>query len=236
MTKEMEERLNKANTLREEEKYGESSKIYTECLLELTELNDAEGLIHALSGQSLIYKHHVGKTEKSIYENLTLAFAYESFRVAEDNKDSLDGRVISIACKGLGDALIVKERYDEALVYFERAVEVTTADRCEKGTLKAHVGGVKYKLGKKEEGVKEILEALGDIRTGDMNTYAPRVWETGCLNKLAIASALDGKNDEALKYVTEAIQIEREHNLSIRLKESERILENINTGKTDFGV
>ncbi len=236
MTKEMEERLNRANTLREEEKYGESSKLYTECLLELTGLNDAEGLIHALGGQSLIYKHHIGKTPTSIYENLCLAFAYEGFRVAEDNKNKLSGYVLAIAYRCLGDALLMKDRPNEALIYFEQAMQVSTADKCEKGNLKAHIGGIKYKLGEKEKGIEIIKEALADIRTGDMNSYAPRVWETGCLNKLAIADVLAGNKESALKCVNEAIQIEKEHNLTIRLKESEKILEKINKGETNFVV
>ena len=69
-----------------------------------------------------------------------------------------------------------------------------------------------------------------------MSQYAPRVWETGCLNKLAIASVFDGKKEEALALINESIEIAKTHNLSIRLREAEEILEKINTGRTDFGV
>lgn len=234
MTKEMEERLSKANTLREEEKYGESTKIYTECLLECVKENDADGMVHALGGMSLVFKLQVARGE--LFKRLTLAYAYESYKVAEDNKEKLDGRVLSIAYRCWGDALLTDGKADDGLPYFEKALEITTADKCEKGNLKAHIGGIKYKLGQKEQGIKEIKEALEDIRTGDMTAYAPRVWETGCLSKLAVASALEGKREDALLTINESIKIAEEHNLLIRLREAVEIKEKIEQGRTDFGV
>lgn len=235
MTKEMEERLSRANTLREEEKYGESAGEYTNCLLECLKEKDYEGLVHAFGGMSLVFKHQIGKGGEP-FKRLTLAYAYESYKVAEDNKDKISPYILAIGYRCYGDGLLMSGKVEESVVYFEKAFEVSTADRCEKGNLKAHIGGIKYKLGQKEQGIKEIKEALEDIRTGDMNTYAPRVWETGCLNKLAIASALDNNKDEALGYIKESIQISKDHNLSIRLREAEEILEKINSGRTDFGV
>ena len=235
MTKEMEERLSKANDLREEEKYGESAKEYMECLLELTKINDAEGLIHAFGGMSLVFKHQITKGGEP-FKRLTLAYAYESYKVAEENKDKVSPYNLSIAYRCYGDGLLMSGKVEESIRYFQKALEITTADRCEKGNLKAHIGGIKYKLGQKEQGVKEIKDALADIRTGDMNAYAPRVWETGCLNKLAIAAALDGKKDVALEYINEAVQIAKDHKLTIRLREAEEVLEKIKSGRTDFSL
>ncbi|EKD99878.1 MAG: hypothetical protein ACD_22C00148G0004 [uncultured bacterium] len=236
MTKEMEERLNSANTLREEEKYGESSKLYTECLLELIKLNDAEGLIHALGGQSLIYKIQSRKENSLVYRNLTIAFAKEVNRIAEENKNKLDGRTLSIAYRSWADAILMDERPKEALPIFEKSFAVSTASVCEKGSVKAHIGGIKYLIGEKEEGKRIILEALADIRTGDMDAYAPRVWETGCLNGLAKMYALEGDKELALKTINEAIQIDKDHNLTIRLRESQEILDKINKGENNFSL
>jgi len=236
MTKEMEERLSNANTLREQEKYGEASKIYTECVLELTELNDAEGLIHALGGQSLIYKIQSRKVSSLVYRNLTIAFAKEVNRIAEENKDRLDGRTLSIAYRNWGDAILMDERPKEALPIFEKSYLVSTASVCEKGSVKAHIGGIKYLIGEKEEGKRIIIEALADIRTGEMDTYAPRVWETGCLNGLAKIYALEGDKETALKTINEAIQIDKDHSLRIRLRESQEILDKINKGESNFSL
>ena len=50
MNKEIENRLNNANNLREEEKYGESAKVYTEALIDCVKTDDFEGMVHALGG------------------------------------------------------------------------------------------------------------------------------------------------------------------------------------------
>ena len=231
----MEERLNKANTLREEEKYGESAKEDTETLIDCVKIDDFEGMVHALGGMSLVFKHQIGSGGE-LFKRLTLAYAYESYKVAEENKERINPYIVAIGYRCYGDGLLMSGKVQESVEYFEKALEVTTADRCEKGNLKAHIGGIKYKLGKKEEGIKEIKEALVDIRTGDMNTYAPRVWETGCLNKLAIASVLENDKAEDLVRIKESVEIARTHNLTIRLREAEEILKKIEEGRTDFEV
>ena len=152
MTKEMEDKLNKANTLREEEKYGESAKEYTDCLLDLVRNNDVEGLVHFLGGYSLIYKIQARKETSLLWQNLTLAYAGECYRIAEENKEKLDGRTLSIAYRSWADALLMAGRTQESLPVFEESYRVSTANLCEKGSVKAHIGGVKYLLGQKEEG------------------------------------------------------------------------------------
>lgn len=232
----MEDRLGKANTLREEEKYGESAKEYMECLLDCVKDGDDNGLVHAFGGMSLVMKHQIGKGNNDAFKRLALAYAYEAGKVVDDNKDKVSLYNQSIGYRCYGDGLLMSGKMEEALVYFEKAFEVSPADRCEKGNLKAHIGGIMYKMDKKDEGIKVVLEALEDIRTGDMTQYAPRVWETGCLNKLAIANALDDKKDEALKYIKESVEIAKTHNLTIRLREAEEILKKIEEGRTDFEV
>lgn len=232
----MEERLNKANTSREEEKYGESAKEYTEALIDCVKMGDSEGMVHAFGGMSLVMKHQIGKGNDEAFKRLTLAYAYESYKVAEENKEVVTPYIQAIGYRCYGDGLLMSGKVEESLIYFEKALQISPADKCEKGNLKAHIGGIKYKLGQKEEGIAEIKEALEDIRTGDMSQYAPRVWETGCLNKLAIASALDGNKEEALITIKESVEIARTHNLTIRLREAEEVKKKIEEGRTDFGV
>ncbi len=235
MNKVMEERLNKANTLREEEKYGDSAKEYTEALIDCVKTSDFEGMVHALGGMSLVMKHQIASGGE-LFRRLTLAYAYESYKVVEENGNRISPYIQSIGYRCYGDGLLMSGKVEESLTYFEKSLEISPADRCEKGNLKAHIGGIKYKLGQKDQGIAEIREALEDIRTGDMTQYAPRVWETGCLNKLAIASALEGKKQEALVTIKESVEIARTHNLTIRLREAEEILKKIEEGRTDFGV
>lgn len=236
MNREMEERLSNANDLREKELFGESIKEYTNCLLELIQIDDAEGLIHCLSGQSLIYKILARKNNSLIYRHLTLSFAREALYIAERNLGNLNGQVISIAYSSYGDALLMDSQIKEALLYFEKALVVSTAEVPEKGRLKAHVGGIKYLLGEKQEGQDLILESLSDIRLGDMNAYNIRVWETGALNALSKIYALENNSEKALETIKLSLDIATSHDLSIRKRETEEILAKISSGQTDFSL
>jgi len=235
MDTQIEHKLSKANDLRESENYGESAKLYTECLIELLKKSDPEGLIHCLSGQSLIYKIQARQNSLPVYRHLTIAFAKESFAIAEKNQN-LDGRVLSTAYSSYADALLMDENFAESLPIFEKSLSVSTAAVPEKGRLKAHIGSVKYVLGNKEEGIGLVKEALTDIRTGDLSTYPIRVWETGALNVLAKIMAKEGNLDEAKKLASESLQIATEHNLSIRKREVEEIIAKLSSGKTDFSI
>lgn len=235
MNTQIEQKLESANNLRESENYGESVKLYTECLIELLKTNDSEGLIHCLSGQSLIYKIQARQNNLPIYRHLTIAFAKESFAIAEENQD-LDGRVLSIAYSSYADALLMDENFAASLPIFEKSLSVSTAAIPEKGRLKAHIGIIKYVLGDKEEGITLIKEALIDIRTGDLFTYPIRVWETGALNGFAKIMAKEGNLDEAKKLANESLRIATEHNLSIRKREVEEIIAKLSFGKTDFSL
>lgn len=236
MNTQMEQKLSKANDLRESEQYGDSSKLYTECLIELIKINDAEGLIHCLSGQDLIYKILVRQYNHPVYRHLALAFSKESFEIAEQNKKTLDGRILSIAYSSYADTLLADGQIKQSLPLFEKSLAVSTADIPEKGRLKAHIGGVKYMLGEKEVGIGLIKDALVEIRTGDLSAYNIRVWETGALNGLAMITAKEGKLDEAKKLAAQSLQIATDHNLSIRKREVEEIISKLASGNTDFSM
>lgn len=232
----MEQMLAKANDLRESEAYGEFAKLYTDCLLELLKINDPEGLVHCLGGQSLIYKIKARETDKPIFHHLASSFAKEAYEVGEANKDKINGRELSIAYSSYADTLLSDKKIDEALPLFQKALEVSTAGIPERGRLKAHIGGIKYFLGEKEIGINLIKEALADIRTGDPSVSTFRIWETGALNGLATIYAKEGNIDEAKKLAQESLKIATEYNLPIRKKEIEEIISKISIGDTDFSV
>lgn len=236
MNEQIEQKLGQANTLREQEQYSESIKIYTECLLELIPEGDPGQLVHCLAGQSLVYKILSRKEDSPIYRNLTLAFGKEAYDIGIANKDSLDGATISVAFMAYADALFMDGKTAESLPIFEAALEVSTASVTEKARVKTHIGEAKYILGSKEEGITLIKESLADIRTGDFNDYSVRVWETGALNTLVKVLAKEGNLDEAQKYAAESLQIATDHNLSIRKREAKENLSILSSGKTNFSL
>lgn len=236
MDVQLEEKLVQANSLREQEKYGESVKLYTECLISLTPAGDPGQLIHCLAGHSLVYKILSRKENSHIYRNLTISFGKLAYEVGEANKDSLDGSTLSIANMAYADALYMDGKTAESLPIFENALAVSTASVPEKARVKTHIGEAKYVLGKKEEGLSLIRESLQDIRTGDLSSYAIRVWETGAMNTLVKVLAKEGNLEEAKTIANESLQIATDNNLSIRKKEVEDIIEKLNSGNTNFSV
>jgi tetratricopeptide (TPR) repeat protein len=232
----IEQKLIKAGDLREQEQFGESAKLYTECLIESLEKQDYSAQIHALCGQSLVYKIHARGTNLQTYKNLTLAFAKEALDIFEKNQDHIDPRTQSIALSSYADALYADGKASDALPYFEKSLAVSPAPDPEKGRLKAHIGGVKYLLGDKQNGINLINEGLAMIRTGDMTAYNIRVWETGALNSLAKIYAIEGDKEKAESVIQESLSIATTHNLSIRKRDAEDILQKISENRTDFSL
>ena len=232
MNVQMEERLAVANTLREQEKFSESAARYTDCLIDLADTQDWQGLIHCLGGQSLIYKILSSRNGSPVYNALTISFAKEAYEIAEQNKDILDGNTLAVAYRVYGDALLTVGDTESALPLFQNAYNISIAGIAEKGMLKAHIGGIKYLLGDKPEGIMTIKEALEEIRQGDMADYTVRVWETGALNKLAQMYSEEGDFPLALSYVEEALSIAKNHSLTIREKESQKLFDKISSGQT----
>lgn len=233
MNVQMEERLSKANQLREEEKFSESISEYTKIMVDLIDTSDWQGLIHCLGGQALIYKILSGKNSSAIYNGLLLSFAREAYEVAEQYKDELDGYSLAIAYRVYGDALHTVGESENALVQFQNALSVTTADIPERGMLKSHIGDIKYILGEKEVAVSLLLEAIAEIRTGDQSAYNILVWETGALNKLANIYAKEGDFTKALSYIQESLRICNDNVLPIREKETQKLFDKISIGLSD---
>jgi len=236
MDAQLEADLVHANDLREQEKYGDSAKAYTDCLIASIEKQDHSALIHCLCGQSHIYKILSRKTGNNIYKNLAVALAKESLAILDDHQEDIDAHTHSIALSSYADSLLMNNQLSEALPYFEESLSVSPAGNPEKGRLKCHIGGIKYLLGDKQLGIDLINEGLSMIRKGDMMAYNIRVWETGALNSLAKIYALEKNPEKAKIFAEESLVIATEHNLTIRKREVEEILEKIKADKTDFSL
>lgn len=236
MDVQMEERLAKANTLREQEKFSESAAMYTDCLIDLVDTKDWKGLVHCLGGQSLIYKILSTKSDSPVYNSLLISFAKEAYDIAEENKVALDGYTLAIAYRVYGDSLLAVGEAENALPLFQSALDVTSAGIAEKGMLKAHIGGTKYLLGDKQEGIANIEEAIKDIRMGDLTDITVRTWETGALCKLAYIYLDEGNSTLSLTLANEALDIAQKYNLSIRQKESQKLIDKITSGQSNISI
>ena len=223
----LEEKLALANKLRESEDYGGSAKEFTECLIGGIEDQNYRVQIHALCGHSLIYKILTRKKENATYKELTVSFCKEALSILEAQQEQIDAHTQSIALSSYADALLTTKQYSLALSYFEKSLKISPASVPEKGRLKAHIGTTKYLLGEKQDGIRSIEEGLQDIRTGNMDEYNIRVWETGCLNGLAQIYLHESDISKANEFIAESLKIATEHNLIIRKREAEDILSQI---------
>ncbi len=236
MNRVMEEQLTAAYKLMDDGKTGESIKLYFDCLLTITKDGDSVALVHALAGISTNFKILIRTNDSEIYKNLTVAYALESYKVVEENKDEIDNETMSVAYKAWADALMMDGRTKEELPVFERAYEISVKGSPTMASIKAHIGGVKYLLGQKEEGVKTIEEVLKDIRTADVENHSLRILETGCLNALAKIHAIEGNRELALRRIGDSIVVANECQLPVRLREAEEIKERIESGAVDFDL
>ncbi len=228
MTPELEKRLSEAGNQRESEHFSEAIKQYTDILFDALSQGDYSAQIHCLCGQSLTYKILARHTSHALYQKLTVEFSHQAIYILEDHQEHIDPRTHSIALSTHADALLISSQAAEALPFFEKSLLVTNADVPEKGRLKAHIGKVKYLTGLHQEGKDMIISGLEDIRTGDMNQYHIRVWETGALNDLTRIALKEGDFTKASTLNSQSVKIATDHNLSIRLKESEALQKSIN--------
>ncbi len=229
-----EEKLLLANSLREQEKFSDSIKLYFEALSEAVEVQDFSSQVHALDGISLIYKIKGRETRDQSYKDLSSAYAKVALQLIENYPEHIDVRTQSIALSTLADTILLDRKYSQALPYFEKALSITNASTPEKGRLRAHIGAIKYLTGQKATGIQEINDGLIDIRSGDLSQSSIRTWETGVINALAKIYSIDGDKVKALQFAEESLKISTEHNLPIRKKEAEDIVSKINSGNIDF--
>lgn len=236
MDPQIEKILIQANDLREQEKYSESAQFYFQALTQIIDKQDYTALVHDLAGQSLIYKHLAKKTGSDVYKSLALDYGKECLMVLEQEQEQVQPQAQSIALSTYADALLLNGKTRESLPYFEKSLAVSPARDPEKGRLKCHIGNVKYLLGDKPAGIEMINQGLTMIRTGDMNAYNIRVWETGALNELAKIYAKENDFEKAKSYIDESLKITADHNLKIRQEEAEKIAGKIAQKSTDFPV
>lgn len=230
------DKLVNANDLREKGQFQDSIKEFTDCLIGYVDSSDFNNQIHTLCGHSLVYKILARKTNNKVYKLLTLSYCKAALSILEEYQTQIDIHTQSIALSSYADALFTNGQYAEAETYYERAIGISPASLPEIGRLKAHLGTTKYLLGERQLGISKIEQALSDIRTGDMNSYNVRVWETGCLNTMALIAAKENDKDKAINLVDESLSIANQFSLVIRKSEAENIKNKITSGDLNFSL
>lgn len=208
--------------LREKEKYLQALQVLDKSILACQREKNYRVMVDALKDRCLTWKHLFLLTKDSAFFVLVKKDAEAMLALCE-GKNLVDK--FATAYFRLGEVAMLVEDFGEAIAHFTKALSVFTGPAAERGDYRYHLGEVLYRSGKRSEGKRAMLKGLTEIRQGSdkVNPFYIRVWETGCL--LRLAGLL--KNDapaEAEKYLAEAKTIvDSDRRLVIRRRQVEEL-------------
>ncbi len=194
-----------ANVSREEDKHLEALKLMDEALIEYSRKNDNSGVAMAIADRALIYKHLFLLTFKKTFAILMKKDAEACLSIAQNfGLKELYG----VAYFRLGEANMLFRNYEKAAENYRKSLENYAGTNAEKGDYKYHLGEAVYRTGKKEEGLRLLLEGLKEIQENkdDVNDFVTHVWESGCYMRLAELLREDNLN-QAKGYLEKAQKI-----------------------------
>lgn len=210
----------KAEDLREEDKLLDALKLYEEVIYRYQQEKKYSGLVEALGGRCLTYKHLFLLSKDFVFFNLALHSALSSLEIAKNYKIILK---IHRCYFRLGEMEMLREKYLTAERYYLKSLETYPKEEAEKGDFQYHLGEAQYRAGKKVEGLKNLLAGLELIKKYKSSTdsFVYNVWHSGCLMRLAELT----KNK---KYLLEAQKIiDSDSRLIIRKRQISELSQNL---------
>jgi tetratricopeptide (TPR) repeat protein len=174
----------KAEKLRESDKLLEALKVYEEVIYKYQQENNYFGLVEALGGRCLTYKHLFLLTKDFSFFNLAYTSALSSLEIAKHFK------VIAKYHRcyfRLGEMEMLRDDFLKSEKFYLKALKKYPKVEAEKGDFQYHLGEAQYRAGKKEAGLTNLLEGLELIEKYESSTdsFVYNVWHSGCLMRLA---------------------------------------------------
>lgn len=172
-----------AEKLREQDKLLEAIKLYEEVIIAYQQEKNYTGIVEALGGRCLTYKHLFLLTNDFVFLNLAYYSAKSSLKIARHYK--INSKIHRCYFR-LGEMEILKGNYLKAEKYYLVALKKYPNENSEKGDFQYHLGEAQYLAGQKEIALKNLLSGLALIRKYQSTTdsFLINVWESGCLMKL----------------------------------------------------
>lgn len=189
-----------AEKLREDDKLVDALKLYEEVIYRYQQEKNYFGLVEAIGGRCLTYKHLFLLNKDFSFLNLAYSSALSSLEIAKH---------FNIATKyyrcyfRLGEMEMLKEDYKKAVEYYQKALSLYPVDEAEKGDFQYHLGEAQYRAGKKDLGLKNILLGLDLIGKYKSSTdsFVFNVWLSGCYLRLTELTKEKNYLDEAQKII-----------------------------------
>jgi len=189
-----------AENLREQDKLLDSLKLYEEVIVAYQKEKNYSGIVEALGGRCLTYKHLFLLTNDFSFRNLAYNSALSSLEIAKYFK------VIAKYHRcyfRLGEMEMLAFNFLKAENFYKKALIKYPKEEAEKGDFQYHLGEAQYRAGKKEEGLKNFLGGLELIKKYESSTdsFVYNVWHSGCLMRLAELTKDKKYLDEAQKII-----------------------------------
>lgn len=183
MTKSVKSLHQQAEKLREDDKLLEALKLYEEVIIAYQQEKDYPGIVEALGGRCLTYKHLFLLKKDFVYLNLAYYSAKSSLKIAKHYK--INSKTYRCYFR-LGEMEMLKENYLKAEKYYSKSLVEYPQENAEKGDFQYHLGEAQYLNGDTETGLKNIFLGLDQIRKFKSKTdsFLINVWESGSLMKL----------------------------------------------------
>lgn len=208
--------------LREEDKLEKALSYLDLALTKYTQQKDYKGKIDCLQSRFVTWKHlylisknkmFLINARKDVRGSLTLA-----------NKMRLKD-YFSKCYFRMGELSMLEGDYKTAVKHYKKALIDYRGSLSEKGDYRYHLGEALYRLDKKEEGYKTMLQGLSEIEDGKnmVDSFLYRVWKTGCLMRISELLRKDNPI-KAKKYVVKAENIiNTDKRLVIRKRQLEEL-------------
>jgi tetratricopeptide (TPR) repeat protein len=173
----------KAEKLRESDKLLEALKLYEEVIYNYQEGKEYSGLVEALGGRCLTYKHLFLLSNDFSFRNLAYHSALSSLEIAKHFKISAK---VHRCYFRLGEMEMLGNNFLKAEKFYLKAFLKYPKEEAEKGDFQYHLGEAQYRAGKKAEGLKNLLDGLKLIEKYESSTdsFVYHVWRSGCLMRL----------------------------------------------------
>ncbi len=189
----------KAEKLRESDRLLDALKLYEEVIYKYQDEKNYFGLVEALGGRCLTYKHLFLLSNDYSFRNLGYHSALSSLEIAKYFKVS---QKIHRCYFRLGEMEMLANNFLKAENFYKKAFIKYPKEEAEKGDFQYHLGEAQYRAGKITEGLKNLLDGLKLIEKYESttDTFVYHVWRSGCLMRL-------GELTKNKKYLEDAQKI-----------------------------
>jgi len=189
-----------AENLREQDKLLEALKLYEEVIYKYQQENNYAGIVEALGGRCLTYKHLFLLSNDFSLAIIAKHNALSSLEIAE--KFNLKDQIYRCYFR-LGEMEMLFKNYKKAVNYYKKSLSLYPNEDAQKGDFIYHLGEAQCLKGDTKNGLANLSSGLTKIRQyrDSTDSFLINVWESGCLMKLFVFTKDINYLNEARKII-----------------------------------